>query len=93
MRSGAGCSGVGVAELRCFLACPTGPVPLAARGLEAVLARAGPVGGGGRCAQRQPTRWLRIFAPIQLAGQRSFIPAASDVSCLTDHGATCPDGD
>ena len=30
------------------LACPLGPVPLAARGLAAVLARAGPRGLGGR---------------------------------------------
>ncbi|MDQ4030880.1 MAG: hypothetical protein M3332_00855 [Actinomycetota bacterium] len=28
---------------------PGGPAPLAARGLPAVLARAGPAGGGGRC--------------------------------------------
>src|SRR5438309_5030682 len=41
-------SGGGVAGLRCFLTCPAGPAPRAARGLTAVLARAGPTGGDGR---------------------------------------------
>jgi hypothetical protein len=31
-----------VAELVTLVACPLGPIPLAARGLAAVLARAGP---------------------------------------------------
>jgi hypothetical protein len=36
--------GADVAEFAVLLACPAGPVPLAARGLAAVLARAGPAG-------------------------------------------------
>ena len=38
---GAGCAGAGMVGLRCFLACPSGPAPLAARGLSVVLAPAG----------------------------------------------------
>lgn len=38
--------GVGVAELLVLLVCPFGPVPLAARGLAAVLARAASAGSG-----------------------------------------------
>ncbi|MBV8539066.1 MAG: hypothetical protein JO364_20435 [Pseudonocardiales bacterium] len=37
--------GADVAESVVLRACPLGPVPLAARGLAAVLARAGPAGG------------------------------------------------
>ena len=55
MGSSAACGGAVVAESVFPLACPLGPVPLAARGLAAVLARAGPAGvvltgwrGGGR---------------------------------------------
>ncbi|MBV8541673.1 MAG: hypothetical protein JO364_09360 [Pseudonocardiales bacterium] len=33
-----------MAECVVLLACPLGPIPLAARGLAAVLARAGPAG-------------------------------------------------
>jgi hypothetical protein len=40
----AACVGAVVAEFVVLLACPLGPVPLAARGLAAVLARAGPAG-------------------------------------------------
>jgi hypothetical protein len=40
--------GADVAESVVLLACPTGPIPLAARGLPAVLARAGPGGRTGR---------------------------------------------
>ena len=40
----AACGGADVVELVVFLACPLGPAPLAARGLAAVLARAGPAG-------------------------------------------------
>jgi hypothetical protein len=40
----AACGGAHVAESVVLLACPLGPVPLAARGLAAVLARAGPAG-------------------------------------------------
>ncbi len=36
--------GANGAELRQNLTCPLGPIPLAARGLTAVLARAGPAG-------------------------------------------------
>jgi hypothetical protein len=55
---GAGYAGAGVTSLRCVLACPSGPLPLAARGLAAVLARAGPAGGGDRCGRRQCAWWL-----------------------------------
>src|SRR2546423_1061620 len=41
-----------VPGVRCLLACPAGPDPLAARGLPAVLARADPAGGHSR--QEQP---------------------------------------
>jgi len=37
---GAACGGAGVVEFVVLRACPCGPVPLAARGLAAVLARA-----------------------------------------------------
>jgi hypothetical protein len=47
MRSGAAYGGAGVAKSVVLLACPAGPVPLAARGLAAVLARAGPAGARG----------------------------------------------
>jgi hypothetical protein len=46
----AGYAGADMAGLRCFLTCPAGPAPLAARGLAAVLARAEPAGNGGRSA-------------------------------------------
>ena len=36
--------GAHMAEFVVLLACPLGPIPLAARGLPAVLARAGPAG-------------------------------------------------
>jgi hypothetical protein len=41
---GAARAGANVAGLRQSLTCPSGPAPLAARGLTAVLARAGPTG-------------------------------------------------
>lgn len=40
----AACGGADVAGFVVLLACPLGPIPLAARGLTAVLARAGPAG-------------------------------------------------
>ena len=49
MGSRAACGGPDVACMRCARL-PAGPAPLAARGLTAVLARAGPAGGGGHCA-------------------------------------------
>jgi hypothetical protein len=47
---GAACGGAGVVEFVVLRACPLGPVPLAARGLAAVLARAGPGGRTGSLA-------------------------------------------
>jgi hypothetical protein len=44
----AACGGADMAEFVVLLACPLGPIPLAARGLAAVLARAGPAGARGR---------------------------------------------
>jgi hypothetical protein len=44
----AACGGADVAESVALLMCPLGPIPLAARGLTAVLARAGPAGGDSR---------------------------------------------
>ncbi len=41
---GAAYGGADVAEFVTLLTCPLGPIPLAARGLAAVLARAGPAG-------------------------------------------------
>jgi hypothetical protein len=51
------------------LVCPAGPVPLAARGLAAVLARASPAGGGGRCVLGQGAWWLHglVSDSIRLA--------------------------
>src|SRR6476619_7737996 len=46
----AACGGADVAESVVLLACPAEPVPLAARGLAAVLARASPAGAPG-CLQ------------------------------------------
>jgi hypothetical protein len=40
----AACGGADVAEFVVLLTCPLGPDPLAARGLTAVLTRAGPAG-------------------------------------------------
>jgi hypothetical protein len=40
----AACGGADVAELVVLLTCPLGPIPLAARGLAAVLARVDPAG-------------------------------------------------
>jgi hypothetical protein len=48
---GAAYGGAEVAEFGALLTCPLGPIPLAARGLAAVLARAGPAGARGH---RQP---------------------------------------
>jgi hypothetical protein len=45
----AACGGADVAQFVVLLTCPLGPVPLAARGLAAVLARAVPAGAG--CCQ------------------------------------------
>jgi len=42
------------AGLRCFLTCPAGPAPLAARGLAAVLARAGPAGAPAAAGEAEP---------------------------------------
>ncbi len=43
----AGSADAGMAGLRCFLTARPGPIPLAARGLAAVLARAASAGRGG----------------------------------------------
>jgi hypothetical protein len=53
--------GAGVAGSVGSLACPAGPIPLAARGLAAVLARAGPAGGGS--CQAAVHRWLMRVLP------------------------------
>jgi hypothetical protein len=42
----AACGDANLAEFVVLLACPLGPIPLAARGLAAVLARVGPSGAG-----------------------------------------------
>jgi hypothetical protein len=49
--------GAAVAEAVVRLACPLGPVPLAARGLAAVLARAVPAGGGGHSSTVVRASW------------------------------------
>jgi hypothetical protein len=58
-------------------------LPLAARGLAAVLARAGPAGGGGRCAQTAPEVAGSIVSYLRVTRQRLLFPAASDALCLT----------
>jgi len=44
MGSSAACGGAEMVDSVVRLACPLGPIPRAARGLAAVLARAGPAG-------------------------------------------------
>jgi hypothetical protein len=48
-----------------------GPAPLAVRGLAAVLARAGLVGGGGRFVWGSTRVGCVVPCPVQLAWQRS----------------------
>ena len=60
---GAAYGGATLAESIVLLTCPAGPIPLAARGLAAVLARAGPAGAGG---DRQTSR--HCVARISLYG-------------------------
>src|SRR5436305_11988286 len=50
--------------LALFPRLPGGPAPRAARGLAAVLARAGPAGGGGRCMHRLRARRRSGLVPI-----------------------------
>src|SRR5947209_3785683 len=69
--------------LALFTRLPGGPAPLAARGLPAVLARAGPAGRGRRCvhtaARPAPPPWSR--ADLRRSG-RYYCPAARDAPCL-----------
>jgi hypothetical protein len=63
--------GAEVVEFVLLRACPLGPVPLAARGLVAVLARAGPASGGGCCAPRW--RHLGRVVPYPISGRPAEI--------------------
>ena len=66
--------------MHAYLACPSGPAPLAARGLAAVLARAGPAGGGGRCVQWQLAWWL--CSPVFDSAGLAEIPYSTIISSL-----------
>ncbi len=88
-----------VAEPVALLAGPAGPVPLAVRGLAAVLARAGPAGGGGQYARWQRARRLRglvlilgvlVCIPVSGNGRRtgSTTRKNRDHPALGLHGTT-----
>ena len=76
--------GADVVGLCTQVACPLGLAPLAARGLSAVLARAGPAGGVGHCTQRQRSRWLHWLVPDFSLRRRFFIPAASVLNVIAE---------
>jgi hypothetical protein len=60
----AACGGADMAEFVVLLTCPHGPIPLAARGLAAVLARAGPAGAvADQCPGRQRRRGFQGVHP------------------------------
>jgi hypothetical protein len=78
------CGGADVAELVGLLACPLGPIPLAARGLAAVR------GPGRRAAvvgarQRQRVRRRRGLVLISRARYKPLFRAASYAPFLTRH--------
>jgi len=70
MGSSAACGGVAVAESVVLLACPLGPIPLAARGLAAVLARAGPRGRARSPSTRTRAAGTDLDRVASIRGQR-----------------------
>jgi hypothetical protein len=95
----AACGGADVADWVRQLACPLGPIPLAARGLAAVLARAGSGGRAGslrrrrlwdrpwRPAPRGPGPWVRPMRPWGSALAVDFEVAEPDVGWVAEHVA------